>query len=68
MKFYSKNQILLLPKKLAFEKIINHGRSITKSDPAIEIEPITYCNISPIKQLNKLGNLKLTYTELPLNH
>ena len=24
-------------------------RSITKSDPAIEIEPTTYCNISPKK-------------------
>ena len=36
---------LLLSKNLAFEII--YVRSIAKSDPAIEHEPTTYCNISP---------------------
>ena len=32
---------------MAFEIIMNDMRSIAKSDPAIQIEPTTYCNISP---------------------
>ena len=39
---------LLLEKNLAFEVIINDMRSITKSDRAIQFEPKTYYNISPV--------------------
>ena len=49
MKCYSKIQILqfFCQKLLLLKLIINNVRSTTKSDPAIEIEPTTYCNISP---------------------
>ena len=50
MKCYSKIQNLhfFWQKVWLLIQIINNVRSIKKSDPAIQIEPTTYCNISPI--------------------
>ena len=37
---------LLLKKKWLLKQVINSVQSITKSDPAIQIERTTFCNIS----------------------
>ena len=50
MLFKNSNFTHLLPKHLALKKVLNNVRSITKSDTAIEIDPTTYCNISPQNQ------------------
>ena len=53
MKCYSKIQNLLFCQKiLLLKQILNNVRSITKNDPAIQIEPTTYCNISPGEDLH----------------
>ena len=52
MKCYSKIQNLLCQKILLLKQILNNVRSITKNDPAIQIEPTTYCNISPGEDLH----------------
>ena len=39
---------------MAFEINLYNVRSITKSDRAIQIKPTTYCNISPISEIEFL--------------
>ena len=50
MKFYSKTHILhfFCQKVWLLKLTIHNVRSITKSGPAIETVPTTYCNISPL--------------------
>ena len=47
MLFKNSKFTLLLPKNWLLKQIIKNVRRITKSDAAIQIEPTTYCNISP---------------------
>ena len=47
MRFKNSNFTLLLPKIWLLNQILNNERSIINSDPAIQIDTTTYCNISP---------------------
>ena len=46
MQFKNSEFLFLLPKIWFLKEILNNERSLTKSDPAIQIEPTTSCNIS----------------------
>ena len=55
-----KNLIITLftQKIWLLKQITNNVRSITKSDPAIQIEPVTYCNVTLIFFLEKMASEK----------
>ena len=55
MLFKDANFALFCQKIWLSKQIIINLRSITKNDPAIEIEPSAYCNISPLNYIQELS-------------